>query len=395
MLFPPITNCSFSQQASTPVRRTSYLRNRQSLQPRAPRWAPRDAGVWLAKPLCQREAGVPPGTVQASVRQRPHTATNRRRPSVKELEPPPRFTPLLSGPEVEFLFGKADHGTSSTAQQQPPPSLRKTTLGRLLRRTASSNADGNPLLRQASEHGSPGSPRSCRRPSSAETRLLFDGDGTRDSRGDFKSARNATSVARTKMMMPRPSSATAPTGGRGRRPSSTKERSSLAGSKGSGTPGGRKRQAGCRVSSRTPSNKEIAEPKKNRDTLLAANSSARNHLKAARGTTTARMPLEGGVKTSERGGSKPRPTVSVNQALNATLAEAIGTVSPLEQFVNARKTVAEMKQINTKDSTGDILVSTQVRCSTSPIIDEQKASANQETNVNIYFCCCSCLKLWG
>ncbi|CAN0388563.1 unnamed protein product [Ectocarpus sp. 8 AP-2014] len=51
--------------------------------------------------------------------------------------------------------------------------------------------------------------------------------------------------------------------------------------------------------------------------------------------------------------------MNARQALEATIREAVDTVSPVEQFVNARKTIADMKQINTKDSTGDILLSTQ------------------------------------
>ena len=337
-------------QASTPVRRTSYLRSRE---PRAPRWAPRDGGVWLAKPLSKRGA-----TAQSPVQQRPHTAANRRRASANKLEPP-SYTPLLSGPEVEFLFGKANQGTSSA--QQPPPSLRKTTLSRLLQRTASSNTDGHGM-QQTSEHGS-GSP-CCRRSSSAEASLLYDSGG-KQGRDEFKPDWNVASVGQTKEA-PRTSSANG-SGGRGGRPSSAKGRSL---DRSSAVPGGRKQQAGCRIS-RTPS-EEIAEPK-HRDNVLAANVSARNHLVRG-GSDTARTLLEGG-KARDQGS---RPAVSLNQALDATLAEVIGTVSPLEQFVNARKTVAEMKMINTKDSTGDILVSTQVSslANSSPI---RKASSTQPT----------------
>lgn len=268
---------------------------------------------------------------------------NRRRASAEELEPP-SFTPLLSGPEVEFLFGKADHGTDTA--QQPSPSLRKTTLGRLLRRTASSNIEGH-RKRRGSEHGS-GSPY-FRRPSSAESSVLCGSGGKRE-RCEFKPAWDALSVGQKKMA-PRPSSAVT-SGVRGRRPSPA-----ICGSlaRSSAVPGGEKRQADCRVARTSP--KETAEPR-DKDTASVANSPARNHFSSG-GNDTGPMPLES-VKARERGG---RSAVSLKQALDATLEEVIGTVSPLEQFVNARKTVAEMKQINTKDSTGDILLSTQVSVS--------------------------------
>lgn len=56
-----------------------------------------------------------------------------------------------------------------------------------------------------------------------------------------------------------------------------------------------------------------------------------------------------------------KPAMNVHQALEATMKAAIGVVPPLEQFMQARSTIAEMKKINTKDSTGDILQTTQVR----------------------------------
>ena len=351
------------------IRRTSYLRSRQ---PRAARWAPHEADGWHSRPFPKRGAQVPTGTAQAPARQRPHTATTRRRAPANGLDSS-SFTPLLSGPEVEFLFGKTDRGATTN---QPPPSLRKTTLGRLLRRTTSSNTDEN-LLRQTTEDGSPYS----RRPTSAETCLLS-GSGRRD-RGGFKPAWDAISVAKKKVT-PRPSTA-ATKGGRGR-PSSAKE-GSMAGST-AGLPDGRKKRTS--TDSRTPgtprtSSKEIAEPK-SRDTVLTTNSSARNHLASGRGVT-ARTPLEG-FTARERGN---RPAMSLNQALDATLAETIGTVSPLEQFVNARKTVAEMKQINTKDSTGDILLCTQVSLSITPQIKTQ-ACFNENINSQYFTAVQCCMK---
>ncbi len=68
-----------------------------------------------------------------------------------------------------------------------------------------------------------------------------------------------------------------------------------------------------------------------------------------------------GLSEGGPGGGDRKTVLNLQQALEETMKAAIGVVSPLEQFVQARNTIAEMKNINTKDSTGDILRTTQVR----------------------------------
>lgn len=74
-----------------------------------------------------------------------------------------------------------------------------------------------------------------------------------------------------------------------------------------------------------------------------------------------RLGLPEGGTASASGGGDRKTALNLHQALEETMKAAIGVVSPLEQFVQARNTIAEMKKINTKDSTGDILQTTQVR----------------------------------
>lgn len=64
-------------------------------------------------------------------------------------------------------------------------------------------------------------------------------------------------------------------------------------------------------------------------------------------------------EAGERASTTPS-AMNARQALEATIKAAIDVVPPLEQFVSARKTIAEMKKINTKDSTGETLLTTQV-----------------------------------
>lgn len=314
------------------VKRTSYLRTRR---PRAVRWSPRykDNG-WHPKPVSKKERENPAKAAAGSVRQRPLTAGPRRRgPRLQVVGS--SSTPLFNSAEQAFLFEEA----SDEAASQQPPSLRQTTLGRMLSRAASVT-DSSSLGRSSEYSNSP-----SHRPSSAGADPWCGGSGA-GSGGSYKQNQNSTTGGKTARS--RPSSAdpasrrrTAPaTRSRTGNPSKELNTSRYAGGDGSLTSGG------------------VSPSPKQRGYTLAPNSSARDHVRFVERATyvTGEADREQG-KSRERGITRDR---NVHKALEEVMKAAIGSVSPREQFVNARNTIAEMKQINTKDSTGDILLTTQV-----------------------------------
>ena len=354
-------------QASLSVKRTSYLNGRQ--------------------PSPARRS---PASASATRQQRPKTAVAGRR-----RHPPDNRcstgnynsndygndnNPLLSHLEREFLFGAgAAKGVAAAAAGQkdeacPAPSLRKTTLGRLLQRSAGSSSSlpmstAGDLPQHASALSESGSAASLyRRPLSAGSNGGRCADDRprrrkRPGRGVFfnsrpSSSRGGGNAALLGKARTRPSSA-APGGGRRRR-----ERPSFSAAAGD-----------------LPSK---PDGKHGHPDRLRPNSSAyRGNKISVDGSTAVRNPANHGaaVTCAHRGGTRPsegsaaaavaavpavpglttrKPSLKVHQVLEATIKAAIGVVSPREQFVNARKTIAEMKKINTKDSTGDILLTTQV-----------------------------------
>lgn len=118
--------------------------------------------------------------------------------------------------------------------------------------------------------------------------------------------------------------------------------------------------------------REVVPSAKRKGTILAASSSSRNHSVGGGGVTTPVAAESTEMGVGRGGGAKvlfsPRwdgdPEMDVHQALEMTLNAAGGSVTPRGQFVNARKIIEDMKQVNTKDSTGDLLVTTQVSQST-------------------------------
>lgn len=337
-------------QASLSVKRTSYLNARRSTL-------------------------SPPAT-----RQRPKTAVARRR-----RHPPDNRghagnfnnndgdnNPLLSHLEREFLFG------AGAARGVPPrgapadedevyraPSLRKTTLGRLLQRSAvsssslpTSSADVLPhhgpalsesssvssLYRRPLSAGSKGDPRADDH--IGRRRKL--GRSIRFSNRPSSRGRNAAVLSKARA---RPSSA-APDGGRRRR-----ERSSLpaaAGKLPSQVDGKHRHPHRSRMNSSAYRDKNIR---------VGATAAVQSPTKHGGPATCAHERVAGlseGSAAAATGRPFRQPPINVHQALEATIKAAIGAVSPREQFVNARKTIAEMKSINTRDSTGDILLTTQV-----------------------------------
>lgn len=352
-------------QASLSVKRTSYLNGRQ--------------------PSPARRSPASPSTT----RQRPKTAVAGRR-----RHPPDNRgrtgncsgndsgndnNPLLSHLEREFLFGAgAAKGVAARAvagdqgEACPAPSLRKTTLGRLLQRSVGSSSSlptstAGDLSHHASvlsESSSSASPL-YRRPMSAGSNGGPCADGHPRRRGKPgrgvcfnnrpSSSRGSGNAAVLGKARTRPSSA-APGGGRRRR-----ERSPFSAAAGD-LPS--QLEGKHRHSGRSRPNSSAYRGNKIWVGGTAAGRSPANHGGAA---TCAHVggtgPPEGSAAAAvavATGLSTRKPSLNVHQVLEATIKAAIGVVSPREQFVNARNTIAEMKKINTKDSTGDILLSTQV-----------------------------------
>lgn len=390
------------------VKRTRYLNSRK---PRAARWSPRDRDLPLGprgQPSEFRAAsrsGAPP---PAAVRQRPKTAVakNRRhRPhnSRGHAGNTNNGNPLLNHRETEFLFGAGTAPEVAAAAENDDddvsrraPSLRKTTLGRMLRRSSASSfspSNGGDVCRrnvrpELSECSSSSAFSLYRRPLSAGNACsgsLFLEDGKRragrgvaqaidDDTGCAKHTLGAvpragkyaavTQAAAT-MARRRPSSA-APGNGCSRRrdrPSSPSQTSSHHYGRHQQTAGGgRTRTRKDSPSSRTSDGGGGQSPAA-RSSLARTRGDRHEAAAAAQGCGYHGVGAAGGLAERE-----PAAMMNTRQALEATIREAVDTVSPVEQFVNARKTIADMKQINTKDSTGDILLSTQVRESAGVVL---------------------------
>ncbi|CAM9168208.1 unnamed protein product [Ectocarpus fasciculatus] len=395
------------------VKRTRYLNARK---PRAARWSPRDHDLPLGRrgqpstPRAASRSGAPP---PAAVRQRPKTAVakNRRhRPqNSRGHAGNANGNPLLNRLETEFLFGAgtapevaaAAAAVAAAAEDDDDdvsrraPSLRKTTLGRMLRRSSAASfspSNGGDVSRrnvrpELSECSSSASslylwPLSA---GNACSGSFFLEDGRRRmGRGTAQAIDDDTSCTkRTPGAVPRagkqaaaaqaaatrarrrPSSA-APGNGCSRRrdrPSSSPSQASSPHygkhhQTGGGGGGGRSRTRRDSPSSRKGGGGGGQNP-------AARSSSARrrgDRHEAAAAAASQRCGDQGvgaSPAAGERAGWEPAAMMNARQALEATIREAVDTVSPVEQFVNARKTIADMKQINTKDSTGDILLSTQ------------------------------------
>ncbi|CAB1117971.1 unnamed protein product [Ectocarpus sp. CCAP 1310/34] len=396
-------------QASMSVKRTRYLNSRK---PRAARWSPRDRDL----PVGSR--GQPSGTRAASrsgapppsaVRERPKTAVAKNRRhcphnSRGHAGNTNNGNPLLNRRETEFLFGAgtapevAAAAVAATAAEDDDdddsrraPSLRKTTLGRMLRRSSASSfspSNGGDVRRrnvrpELSECNSSSASSLYRRPLSAGIACsgsLFLEDGQRRAgRGTAQAIDHGTSCAKHTLgavpragkhaavaqaaatrVRRRPSSA-APGNGCSRRrdrPSSPSQTSSHHYGRHQQTAGG----------GRTRTRKGSPSSRKN-DGGGGQGPAARSSLAQTRGDhhEAAAVASHGwgdqGVGATpaagERAGREPTAMMNARQALEATIREAVDTVSPVEQFVNARKTITDMKQINTQDTTGDILLSTQ------------------------------------
>ncbi|CAN0114406.1 unnamed protein product [Hapterophycus canaliculatus] len=350
------------------VKRTSYLNARQ---PRAVRWSPRDLDLFPGRThrhSSPRRALCSVQPPSATVRQRPKTAVPLNRPgglgsgrSIDNGNGNGNDRPLLSSREAAFLFGgQAATGATAAGKDgvsHQTPSLRTTTLGRMLRRSSASalatsssagdsRTDARPALSECSSASS-----LYRRPLSAD-------DGGRRSHyplGDSGCARRRKEVKvkgsssspklnpRTKACFRDKATGTATAVARVKRRPRSAAPSSCR--RGGDRPSLLSEYArGYRNEISSARNSEGSGGK----TSVAKTSAMINGCREGSG-----LPEETGGRTSEP------PAMNARQALEATIKAAIDVVPPLEQFVSARKTIAEMKEINTKDSTGDTLITTQ------------------------------------
>lgn len=368
------------------VKRTSYLNSRQTRSAR-------------------RSPPSPP-----PARQRPKTASaasRRRRPPDnrgpagskskskirKNVSSKNNNKPLLSRQETEFLFGRGAPAAPAAHDDdvpRRPPSLRQTTLGRMLL-----NSPASPLGTTSStgdlRRRSPPAPLSesssasslYRRPLSADsccsgrtprrrrrTTIRGPGNSSNNISGAYSSSKRIptcagggkAAVTAVSRAISRPSSAAPGDGCRGTwRPPLSTTAAAASDSPAPQLDSGGHPNTGRNGSDTCTSWDRIGG---GGDTAMAAKSLARSHAGHGGVTVCAIHDGRSGLSesgTTPRGATSGQPAVmSAHHALEATIKAVIDVVSPLDQFVNARKTIAEMKKINTKDSTGDILLSTQV-----------------------------------
>lgn len=351
------------------VKRTSYLSSRQARSARgsspptpAARQRPKTASTASRRCRPPDKRG-PAGSKTKSKNSKNNKKNNK---------------PLLSRQETEFLFGRGAATTDDDEVPQRAPSLRQTTLGRMLLRSS-----GSPLatsctsnLRRRAPPASLSESDSAsflyRRPLSADS--CCSGRTTRRRKRTVRGlGKNGINISGTSA----PSKPTSTCAGGGKAAvtavARTRNRPSSA------APGD-----GCRGTWRPSLSTAAADnlPASQLDSEHHPNTSrtSRNHMRGGENTVVRKFSArshsdrgeatactthdggsgltDGGATTSGRVGGQPAMTV--HQALEATIKAATDAVSPLDQFVNARKTIAEMKNINTKDSTGDVLLSTQV-----------------------------------
>ena len=298
-------------------------------------------------------------------------------------------TPLLSQLEREFLFGAgaakrvaADRSTAGADQDEVcnAPSMRKTTLGRLLRRSASSSlptttstaphhasplsesSSVSSLFRRPLSAGGNGGPRADdhatgRRRRKPGRSVCFNNNRPSSSRGE-----NAAVFGKARI---RPASASAGSGRRRRGSPPFSAAAAAAGDLPCTQPDGVHRHPDRGRLSSSPYNRDNNNVRAGGAASAARSLASPGAAAATRARERETGLSEGTAAAAATGRVTRKPSLNIHQALEATIKAAIGVVSPREQFVNARRTIAEMKKINTKDSTGDMLLTTQVSQSQS------------------------------
>lgn len=304
------------------VKKRSYLRG---CRLRPAKLMPRDVDICDLRRRDGRGRGEPTASGSTRVRRRPHTAIGPRS-ALRFVDNPPLITPQ----EATFIYGEADEDANS----RKPPSLRKTTLGRMLQRSASSTACTSSPQRRWMYVRSP-----SRRPVSAGACRSSRGRNTKSY--DWKQSgppehHNVRRIDSSDLLhsRKRPPSAETRLGRESSPPQSVTTRCSRG-----------------RGSTTTADFSNTALKRK--DGILEADPPAWKS-----GTTGDTRELKWEDERTRKSSRKAER--NLDHALEATIKAAIGAVSPRGQFLNARKLITEMKSINTKDSTGDLLLGTQV-----------------------------------
>lgn len=332
-LVPHLDDVGRFYQARMSLKRTSYLKSRR---PQAVSWRRHETNFSRAKPCsCRRRIeGAPRSTTTTGEHQRQPPSTG-----AKPRGPTCRFkgslsTPLLSAAEAAFVLGTKEDEVLT----EKSPSLRQTTLGRMLRRAASlSTVAASSPRSDASEH----SILRGHHPSDAEKI-----SGARLSGGGNRGERLLDNPLRVKSVFARPPSA-APVG---QEPSSTavrmRTRSSAVAAAAAAT---RHRERGPHAESPRHETPIMISPFSEREASIIA---TKDRFHGEQGTDSPR-------RTNKESAVRKRLPRSVHKALEAALlAASVDTaVSPREQFVSARKIIADMKRLNTRDSVGDLLIS--------------------------------------
>lgn len=316
-------------QASMSLKRTSYLKSRR---PRAVGWRRHETNFPRVRPYSsrRRREGTPRSrTTATDEHQSQLSMAAAERRGLSRRFKGSLSTPLLSDAEAAFVFGTQEDEVPT----EKSPSLRQTTLGRMLRRAAllSAVAASSPRS-DASENSS----LYGHRPSTADKTR---GAGSRGGGNRGEASLDHAFRVISGLAEP-PSAATV-----GQEPFSTRRTRSSA------TAATHRRKRGPHAESSRHGTPIMISPFSERETsTIAKKKSPKDRFYGGKGTDTPR-------RTDRESTVRKRLPRSVHKALEAALlAASVDTaVSPQEQFVNARKTIADMKRLNTRDSVGDLL----------------------------------------
>lgn len=409
-------------QASKSIKRKSYLRGSR---PCPAKWFPRDADVRNLAPRDPLEDGSSvarpekslsstkcklAGSANMKRQQRPQTAGCQRRkgPPLAVLGGS-TSTPLLTRTERDFVFGPTSPSGPLRAAARAAalgatdedeaasfrhPSARQTTLGRMLRRAASAAASETTAttitllgrLQQKRQSWQQQQETPCRDNDDGNSRLLSPsssssaivGGRTADNSSYNNVGRYAAEIKKlsgSRTVKTRPPSA-AP-GSHRNRLSSTKDLAS------SSVPaeespcvniaGGGVHEVGSQsweTSDASCGKGGVDIVLREKGPCLVVTSARRafdvEMLAPGSGRPKGDLGVERGDKSRGVdvrgvGADKSGQEMNVRQALKAAINSATGSVTPRGQFASARKLIAELKQINMKDSTRDVLLTTQVR----------------------------------
>lgn len=314
-------------QATRAVRRTSYLRGRR---PRAARWLPRDTTAWHSSPRAPPGGERPATPCQEPGARGSHSTAGSQRGS--PTAPDRTRTQLSSRPDSLPLPGGSCDVQES---HRGPPSERQTTLGRMLQRRESASAAA--AAADAVDLSRSRGATNPVRPSTAGAR----GESARDDR-PMRSAGAGQRAARTR-----------PVAGAAAGPEGRIDRSSAAGPR-TLAPGEKTQSLEApRTASWTS-----PRPWPGEEGGLEAAGPRRRDSHGRERVTRARMRGQGGGGSHSHG---VEPDAPVHRALEMALEATGGSAASGEQLTDARKLIRDMKKVNTRDNTGELLLTTQVR----------------------------------